>query len=277
VDVSYYALRQRPKGLEQFRRKFMLNAFKVKCKVAGEEDLKRTRDRFDIGHVAAKLITIARKKTPGFTLGYAQEKMPIYDTRYLKLPDNTYVDGYWQSEKYFINNAEVIRDEMGFVNPALEEYAKAYVKKLRASEERVVALHVRRGDLAFATEKLGNPDLVYGPPTSLEYVEMAMREFGCRHRFLIFSESEGDLGWCRDHIQGNRVHYCEGHTDLEDFAIMRQCDDLIIANSTFSWWAAWLGNSREKKVIAPRIWFNSQQSSNHRMEDLIPEKWKMLP
>ena len=153
--------------------------------------------------------------------------------------------------------------------------ATAYTD-LRPDGAPVVSLHVRRGDLAHAVEKLDDRGLVYGGPVGLEYINAAMRHFDATCHFLVFSDTVADIEWCRQHIHGPHVHYSSGHTDMEDFALMSACDHHIIANSTFSWWAAWLDPKPGKRVIAPRQWGFPDARFKMVPDDLIPPEWQLI-
>ena len=192
------------------------------------------------------------------------------------MPDNVYLEGWWASERYFKDCAEIIRKELVFKDISIHQYAQKYVDDIRQFGEPVVALHVRRGDVAYAHEQLELPELVPVPLLSGDYYEEAMCEFDQSSAFIIFSESPSDFKWCRENLQGRNLHFAEGHSDLQDFAIMQMCDHNIIANSTFSWWAAWLNRRNDKIVIAPRQWYEPGSKYDHNMNDLIPASWRLI-
>jgi hypothetical protein len=109
---------------------------------------------------------------------------------------------------------------------------------------------------------------------ALQYVHEAMRRFSPESVFLVFSDSARDVAWCRENLRGGNLAFSEGHTDLQDLELMRECDHNIIANSTFSWWAAWLNHHPGRRVIAPKDWFFASQ--NGQSQDIIPETWETL-
>ena len=84
-----------------------------------------------------------------------------------------------------------------------------------------------------------------------------------------------DILWCKEHITGSDHYYSEGHDDVTDLTLMRYCDHHIIANSSFSWWAAWLNNNPNKTIIAPKKWFGKVYNHDNT-NDLIPNEWKVL-
>jgi len=130
----------------------------------------------------------------------------------------TYLDGYWQSEKYFID----IRAQL------LAEIDLSNIEKLRGAaklpSDNTVAVHVRRGD--FITSKSSQA-------LSVDYYKNAMSEFGNNADFMFFSD---DIDWCKENFQGNNLSFATNRTDLQDLKQMSEAAHNIIANSTFSWW-----------------------------------------
>jgi Glycosyl transferase family 11 len=134
-------------------------------------------------------------------------------------------------------------------------------------------VHVRRGDVAFFHEQRRDLFNVAGALLSKDYFDRAMSVFGPDVTYLVFSESEADMRWCRANIQAPDLYFSTDNSDLFDFVAMSACDHHIISNSTFSWWAAWLNCNPRKIVVAPRQWFRAGYKSCHRIRDLIPEPW----
>ena len=123
----------------------------------------------------------------------------------------------------------------------------------------MVSVHVRRGDYT----KLQD----HHPLCTVEYYEKAMAMFK-DHSFLVFSN---DIEWCKENIKGPRVMYSEEESAAKDLQLMASCDHNIIANSSFSWWGAWLNDNQNKKVIAPSNWFGP--TCDHSSKDIVPETW----
>jgi hypothetical protein len=96
-----------------------------------------------------------------------------------------------------------------------------------------------------------------------------MARFGPSADYLLFSD---DLAWCRDNMRGDNIFYCSIGSALHDLLRMTLCDHHIIANSTFSWWAAWLDRKVDKIVIAPRRWFGPG-AQHYNTVDLLPSDW----
>ena len=185
------------------------------------------------------------------------------------VPQNCYLSGYWQSEKYFKNVAEVIRNEFTFKSPLASQNAEIAQK---ISEVRAVSLHVRRGDYAKNSKTTAMHGLC-----SLDYYREAIQYVSVHVEqpyFFIFSD---DIAWVKSNLKIDfpcqYVDHNHGSQSYNDMHLMSLCQHHIIANSSFSWWGAWLNRSPNKIVIAPLKWFASKQKSTR---DLIPTSWLSL-
>lgn len=184
------------------------------------------------------------------------------------VPRDCYLVGYWQSEKYFENVASVIRDEFTFKLPLTNLNAEIaeQVNKLNA-----VSLHVRRGDYA------NNPDTTTTHGLcSLEYYQAAIKYIAGRveqPRFFIFSD---DIAWVKENLKMDfpcqYVAHNKGAESYNDMRLMSLCKHHIIANSSFSWWGAWLNPNADKIVVAPKRWFVNETNTEY----LIPQDWVIL-
>jgi len=138
------------------------------------------------------------------------------------------------------------------------------MKKYNILNKDTVSIHVRRGDYT-------NLQHIH-PLQSIEYYENAYNIIDDKSiNVLVFSD---DIEWCKNNIKFENITYIEGETNIVDMYIMSLCTHNIIANSSFSWWGAWLNNNKNKKVIAPINWFGSQ--SNLYTGDIIPKKWIII-
>jgi hypothetical protein len=276
LDLSHYTGEQRYEELKQFPRAYKLAAFNVKAQLATDADIARTRDRWRRNPAKHFLARVAAKMGLHLPLGIYSYWQANFDPGFASVPDNVYVEGYLQSEQYFSEVANLIREDFTFVDPKLTEYGKRYIDDQRRAGQPVVAVHVRRGDLAFDAAKQQEKKLTHGPPITADHVHAAMKLFDPASRFLLFSDSAKDLNWCKENIHAPNIAFAEGHNDLQDFAVMQNCDHFIISNSTFSWWAAWLSRKSDKRVIAPKNWFYEELFRGYRIRDLIPESWTLL-
>lgn len=214
-----------------------------------------------------------------------RERQFNYDESFFSAPPDCNFVGYFQSERYFADITDAVRREFTIADTNVVRRASGQVDAFRASQHGrpVVALHNRRGDnvpsggLVLESKIHGTfrPDKErFHPLLSRDYIQAAMGQFeGCS--FLVFSDTEADRAWCRTNMPGGHISVVEGNDDLTDFEMQRICDHNIIANSTFSWWAAWLNPNRSHKVVAPKKWFG-EAYSHHDLEDLIPKGWTTL-
>lgn len=177
---------------------------------------------------------------------------------YSKIPyqENLALIGYFQSEKYFLKNQQKIRNlfqiDKQSENYINEKYGKILSKK-------PISVHIRRGDY------LNNPT---HPTKHAQYYNKSIDMFPKDSSFLFFSD---DIGWCKDNFQKENFFFSSDNPDYIDMFLMSKCSHNIIANSSFSWWAAWLNNNTEKFVISPKKWFGP--TVEHNTEDLIPKGW----
>jgi hypothetical protein len=189
-----------------------------------------------------------------------------FDANILNTPDNYFLDGYWQSEKYFKAIEETIRSDLTLVNelpPAL----KTIESQIQSNTS--VSIHVRRGDYA------NNPvtTAFHGLYSAQWYINATkkIKSYITDPHFFIFSD---DYEWVKNNlILDDPCTYIQPSTDGKeayDLYLMSQCKHNIIANSSFSWWAAWLNQNQNKKVIAPARWFVGGHSDTR---DLIPDNW----
>jgi hypothetical protein len=166
--------------------------------------------------------------------------------------DGLYLLGFWQSYKYFEGSDEEIKKV--FALPKVEGY------------EDYVSIHVRRGDYVQHSGSF--------PPITMEYIAQALYSLNAKvkaTKIICFSD---DIQYCKDLYPKNldqfQWEFSEGRNELQDLSLMASCGHHIIANSTFSWWGAWLNPRSDKRVIAPKRWFadNSKDTS-----DLTPASW----
>jgi hypothetical protein len=278
LDLSGYGPEgdSQAKGLEAFRRHVKIWKFNIVAEQATAQESAALRDPYsDNSKTQSRIVRRLRKCVPllGWPKTHFHERRYRFDPDVLMLEPPCYLTGFWQSEKYFQDVAETIRRELSPADPAVVEYARRYIANVRQPGESIVSLHVRRGELAVAQEKLKSTKGVFGPPTGMNYVRRAMQEFDPSCKFLVFSDSAPDIAWCKENIQADKLHFSEGHDDIQDMMLMRACDHHIIA-STFSWWAAWLNNRPGRRVVSPSQW--GHPGGEMVTDDLIPADWTMI-
>jgi hypothetical protein len=208
-------------------------------------------------------------KTPSITieelgqmkLNVYNERWFHYDSKVLEQPDNTDLAGYFQSEKYFIHNKNYIIDNFQF-KPEIKEQAVQLFKQLNIEPENTTSLHLRRGDYVHKQE--------HHPLMPQEYYIKACKSIKTKY-YLIFSD---DIEWCKQAFaQDSRVFFSTLTNPFEDMCAMSMCAHNIIANSSFSWWAAWLNINPKKIVVGPKKWFGPAYEGVIDPKDVIPESW----
>ena len=178
---------------------------------------------------------------------------------YENCPDNIDLLGYFQTEKYFVDIKDEVKKDFTFKEDTLSA-----VREYRENipEPKIIALHIRRGDY------LTNPN---HPPQSMSYYEKALSILP-NLPVIVFSD---DYEWCKKQelFDSDRFIIAEGNSTDCDLCLMTLCTHHIIANSSYSWWGAWLADSKE--VIAPKKWFGGE-CVNKDTKDLYSNGWKVL-
>ena len=172
-------------------------------------------------------------------------------------PDNVSLVGFFQSEKYFKNIESEIRKDFSFK----KEIAKSCNETFQSLNlNNPIALHIRRGDYTINSDR--------HPVTPLEYYQKCLSFFDSDRDVVVFSD---DPKWCSEQeiFSSDKFLISEGNDTYHDLCLMALCSDFIIANSTFSWWGAWLAN--RGKVYYPTNWFGT--AVNNDTKDLFPSEW----
>lgn len=185
---------------------------------------------------------------------------------FFEIEGDTYIEGCFQSQKYFLQFEHTLRTELSFKNPptGLNAELMQEIEGVNA-----VSLHVRRGDYVSNPETMKTHGIC-----GLDYYQRAIgyiEEKVKNPYFFLFSD---DPDWVQQNLQLNHpykvVQHNKGENSFEDMRLMSACRHHIIANSSFSWWGAWLNPSKEKIVVAPAEWYADKQ---HDTKDIIPENW----
>jgi len=276
---------KRPDALAVFARPVKLFDLQTSAREGTSAELHRLRDQFNTTSTRDRIVRQIRRrisKTFLWPATHFREKQYRFDPRVKELGADVYLQGYWQSWKYFEDIEQVIRNEFQPKDAGVLPYVRDYIGKLKSLGGPVVALHSRRGDLAAAHE-MNKGNLVHAQVMGLDYHHAAMKKMPADARFLVFSDTPKDIEWCKQHMRpdwlpADRMHFSDGHTDIQDMFLMAACDHNITANSTFSWWSAWLNSNPDKRVITPKIWSSAMPGATSQMvtDDLIPPSWEMI-
>lgn len=157
--------------------------------------------------------------------------------------------GFFQSEEYF-------KESQGIVQQLLTPKIGHSIKW------DCTAVHVRRGDYLGLSKEYIQLDM--------SYYQKAMELTGTS-KYIVFSD---DIDWCKKNFQGSNITFSENQSPVEDLALMLSCEHTVIANSSFSWWGAYLNKNPSKIVVAPKQWFGS--ALPHNTKDLLPKTWLQI-
>jgi Glycosyl transferase family 11. len=246
LDVSAYENYKLHNG-------YRLDNFNINADIANEDEI------FHLKGPSNRLFRILRR------LGwlkkntyYAEKQRTIYDASVF-MQASRYLDGYWQNEQYFSEIRPVLLQEL-WPNQPLSIYAQAHQTKIQ--QTHAVSIHVRRGDYLNHPE-IGVLDIDYYK-RAVDYIKEKVES----PVFFIFSN---DLSWCRDNFNfvDDPIFIEDTQTEIDDLMLMCQCQHNIIANSSFSWWAAWLNSKPDSIVIAPKKW-RIDDAENYKY---LPSRW----
>ncbi len=250
-------------------RDYELAVFNVTSEIASEQEIKQSK-----GVVYLNFSFIEKIYRKFFILlGYKpylyQEQSFNYDTSFLKKIYPLYLEGYWQSEKYFHSIRYHLLKEFMLKNTLNEENQKIKSQILGCN---AISIHIRRGDYT-----QNNNQNTHGL-CDIDYYESAMHTMEEKNRkqpsYFVFSD---DIDWAKQNIQTKYpisfINHNKAQQSYIDMYLMSLCQHNIIANSSFSWWGAWLNQNPSKIVIAPEKWFANNERN---YSDVIPKQWIKL-
>ncbi len=253
---------------ENTPREYELNSYPLSARIATQGELKKffPNDYFK----EARLEKLKKSFGLNKKLVIYNELGLGYHPEVLKLPNNSYLNGFWQNEKYFIDIRGALLKEFEPTTP-LTQKGMRYLEKIKACE--AVSLHIRRDDYIsnkYANKFHGLAPLEYYH-TAFNFIRKKLPEKSIE--MFVFST---DIAWCKKNLKFSvPITFVEGNNKgADDMRLMKHCRHNIMANSSFSWWGAWLNTNPDKIVIAPKIWFQDKKA-NEKIE-IIPESWKRL-
>jgi hypothetical protein len=251
---------------EQNLRAYSLHGFNIHQRIASHEDVRKltVTNRTRSQRWVKKLMDLLR---PSASPTVVKERSHLrFDPRPFRTARDVYLTGYWQSVHYFEAIANLLRKEFTLRQEQLPDN--------QALEQQIVGtaaigVHVRRGDYVANTDT----NQFHGV-CSLDYYHSCARSLLSQvpnAHFFVFSD---DPGWAKAHLQlGGPTTVVEpsgADRDHEQLLLLSRCQHLILANSTFSWWAAWLGHRPSRQVYAPRRWFARNRLDTR---EFIPSSW----
>ncbi|MFA6587802.1 MAG: alpha-1,2-fucosyltransferase [Patescibacteria group bacterium] len=248
-DISWFA--------EQTKRKYELDNFNVKADFATNREVNKLK-KF-------------QKRTGywGFIYNfffandavYIKEKQLSFDPKILEITPPAYLEGYWQSEKYFAGIADQIRKNFTLKNLPSRHLES---QKNDIANSNAVSLHIRRTDYLTGSNGFYHICSLGYYQDAIKLIEKSQKNL----KLFVFSD---DINWVKENLKTNQpMVFLQGNTSYEDLILMSLCKHNIIANSTFSLWGAWLNANPNKIVVAPKKWFTDPKIST---QDLVPSSW----
>jgi hypothetical protein len=246
------------------RRRYELSIFNISAGIASPDDISKTKIR-PVGLLCnyPRIVSLLEKISGKVHLIEGKnDVMNIKDEN----GKDIYLEGVWNSYKYLSGVEDLIRKELSFKTKPSDRNSDI-LREIKTSNS--VSVHVRRGDY------VNNPKVakVY-TICSLDYYKKATiqieKRFG-NARYYFFSD---DPGWVKENFKNtknvNIVDWNVGERSCEDLRLMIACKHNIIANSTFSWWGAWLNGNRNKIIVSPKRWFKDETKN---VKELLPPEW----
>lgn len=247
-------------------RNYELNGLNVQEKFADPREVVELTGRES---TRLRMLMLRLRQSAGLTRfrpNILRERNFRFQPEFLIASDDVYLEGYWQSEKYFAGITEIIRNEFS-IRRSLEGRDRTFAEVI--AEGNTVSIHVRRGDYVRHPEAFQ-----YHGVCGREYYRNCMGIISERFQdshFVVFTD---EPGWARENLPSScRITFVDWDTPRKgcvDLELMRKCRHHIIANSSFSWWGAWLCENPGKVVLAPSRWFIDPSTDTR---DLLPESW----
>lgn len=257
LDISWY---------KNYFRPYELEIFAVEKKYATSKDIpwyERITIRFSIfNFIYSKIKERLKRLNPD----HYTEKSLLRDSNFMQIKSG-YIEGYFQSEKYFKKYKTKIRSDFSFILP-ISHQSTEILKKIQSTNS--VSLHIRRGDY------LKGDNINYHGICPIDYYHQAISYLKSKEENLTFFFFSDDIGRVKENFKIKNKYFIDrnkGKDSRQDMKLMSECKHNIIANSSFSRWGAWLNANPSKIVIAPK-----QRFANEELEslDIIPDNWIKL-
>ena len=234
--------------------RYLLDQFAIQADIATEDEIIKLKGRNNVLFSALRKAGLVKRKS------YLKEKRSSYFDVSVFKNDDVYLDGYWQNELYFSDIREELLRDLTSIS-SMSDLGVVYMEGIK--KRNTVSLHVRRGNY-LNLKNFNVLDIDYYMK-AVEYIRKNVE----KPTFFIFSD---DLEWCKNSLGflDNCVFVDSTRTEIDDLKLMSFCQHNIIANSSFSWWGAWLNQNCKKTVIAPKDWLlNDPGSSNVILSDWV--------
>jgi hypothetical protein len=240
---------------------FLLDKLNTRYEIVAQKEVEQifgAKKRISLPFISSSKVKIIKEKELSF------------NPNIMNVKKDAYFIGYWQSEKYFKNIRSKILEELQ-PNERISKKRIEILNEIKSTRSSI-SVHIRRGDYV-SNIKANNIHGTCGPEW-YRFAANNIKNYFENVTYFVFSD---DPDWVKRNIRFDQktvlVEPDVDGKDYEDLYMMSACDGHIIANSTFSWWGAWLNSKSNKRVIAPSRWFKTQTIKN---VDLIPEDWICL-
>ncbi len=260
LDLSWFA--------QQTKRRYCLNQFQISAEIATPVEI----HFFTKSHwpsVLRKIFKRLQTKYPEWLGQIVTYQSLGYCSQVLDVPKRAYLKGYWQSEKYFLNIRSILLNELRIKEP-LDYENQRILDEIRGTNS--IGVHIRHGD--YINDSRTNQ--IHGV-LPIDYYVRGMQILEDNVDFPHYYVFSDDIHWARQNLGTLKKITIVDHNDTGhehfDFSLMSACKHHIIANSSFSWWAAWLNDYSHKIVIAPKRWF---METSMDTRDLIPPAWMII-
>lgn len=249
-------------------REYRLNIFNFKCEIANVYDIQKVKTYSPSFFDKLKYKFLGKPNPYGKTEVF-EKNLFNFDSSILKTPVNAYITGYWQSYYYFNSIREILLNDFQLKDiPNVNIYS--FINKI--TNQNSVSVHIRRGDYVSNPKHMENHGLC-----SPKYYYHAIDYICNKIENPVFYFFSDEINWVEKNIKINYpaiyIKATPAEKDFYDLYMMSLCKHNIIANSSFSWWGAWLNKNSDKIVVAPKKWMND---SSIDTTDLIPENWVRL-
>lgn len=234
--------------------------------IAESPSIFKNRDTY-FDNIFKKVLVISPDKYNKISFNKITEDK--YNKAIINNNNNYELSGYYQSESHITEYADKILELFSLDDNYINKIQNIY-DNIKGENKTTVSMHIRRGDYV----KLSH----YHTNLTIRYYNSAAKLFDKNVLFIIFSD---DIIWCKNNIKYPNMYFCENipdiglPVDITELMLMSICDNNIIANSTFSWWGAWLNKNKNKTVIAPRNWF-VDDVMNVKNRKIYCKNWRIV-
>lgn len=255
LDISFYP--------QQILRKYELNKFNIKARLATTTEITKAGGG---NHFVFRLI----RKLGLVSLFYSKYIKELEPVTYLRDIDTCqagcYLDGCWQNQDYFKGYKSLLCDDLSSRLP-ISLPAEKWLDEIKITDS--IGLHVRRGD--YVTNLEANS--VHGI-CGLDYYKKSVQYITEKVKKPVFYIFSDDINWCKENFDfiENKVFVSDTESAIDDLMLMCSCKHNVIANSSFSWWGAWLNQNKTKIVVSPVNWIKN----NPNNLKWVPDTWAQL-